>query len=185
MRALSRLLEVAAEHGGYLTPSLAAEVGVGDGRLRVLASRRELEHSGHGLYRIPAFPVTPHDELHRAVLWPDGRGVISHESAAALHDLADVNPRTVHLTVPYRVRRRGGDQYRLWVAELEREDLDERFGLPVTSVPRTLTDLVAIGTDPGLVRQALRTATQRGLIEEVAAARILVSLADRDVRARA
>ena len=29
-----------------------------------------------------------------------GRGVISHESALALHALADVNPSRIHLTVP-------------------------------------------------------------------------------------
>lgn len=185
MDTISRLLEVAAEHGGYVTPELAAEVGVSDGRLRGLARERRLDRCGHGLYRLPTFPVTAHDELHRAVLWPGGRGVISHESAAALHELADVNPRTIHITVPYRVRRQGGQLYRLWVHELARADMDEQFGIPVTSVSRTLADLVDMGTDTGLVRQALRTAQQRGAIDEVAAARIVLAIADRNARAHA
>lgn len=179
MRTVDRLMEVAADHGGYVTPELASLTGVSDARLRVLAREGALERHGHGLFRLPTFPVGPLDELHRAVLWPAGRGVVSHESAAALHELCDVNPRRVHLTVPYRPRRKGGQRYRVRVAELAPGEVDDVDGVPVTTVARTIRDLIADGTDPALVRQAIRTAARRATLDEVTAARLTVALADR------
>ncbi len=49
---------------------------------------------------MPVLPRGEHDDLAAAVSWTLGRGVISHESALALHALADVNPSRIHLTVP-------------------------------------------------------------------------------------
>jgi predicted transcriptional regulator of viral defense system len=47
-----------------------------------------------------------------AALWPAGRGVLSHDTALELHELCDVNPEKIHLTVPadYQPRRRGGER---------------------------------------------------------------------------
>ncbi len=46
-----------------------------------------------------------------AVLWPQVRrpgvnGVISHQSALSIHELSDVSPARVHLTLPTTVRIR-------------------------------------------------------------------------------
>lgn len=49
---------------------------------------------------MPALPRDEHDEFAAAVAWSLGRGVISHESALVLHELADVNSLRIHLTVP-------------------------------------------------------------------------------------
>ena len=66
-----------------------------------------------------------------------------------------MNPRRINLTVPRRVRRSGGTIYRLWVAHLEARDIDEHFGIPVTTPLRAVIDAAANGTDPRLIAQAI------------------------------
>lgn len=46
-----------------------------------------------------------------ATSWASGRGVLSHDTALDLHELCDINPAKVHLTLPpdYSPRRLGGD----------------------------------------------------------------------------
>jgi predicted transcriptional regulator of viral defense system len=41
-----------------------------------------------------------HDDLARWMLWSKGRGVVSHESALAVHELGEFESSRVHLTVP-------------------------------------------------------------------------------------
>jgi predicted transcriptional regulator of viral defense system len=164
---MDRLIAVAAEHGGYVTPELATEVGVVGALLRKYAAAGRLEHRGHGLYRLPTFPYTAFDEYHRAVLWPAGRGVVSHESALALWDLADVNPRHINLTVPERLRRRGGERYRLWIRKLAPGDITEVQGVRTVTPLRAIKDALEAGTDPHLIGQAIDTGLRRTLIDSV------------------
>lgn len=53
-----------------------------------------------GVYRIAHFPVADHEDLAALWLWGEQAGVFSHETALALHDLSDVLPAKVHMTVP-------------------------------------------------------------------------------------
>lgn len=164
---MDRLVAVAAEHGGYLTPELAVGVDVADALLRKYAAAGRLERHGHGLYRIATFPYTALDEYHRAVLWPAGRGVVSHESALALWELADVNPRRINLTVPQRLRRQGADRYRLWIRKLPPRDVTEVQGVRTVTPVRAIKDAMEAGTDPRLIEQAIDTGLRRTLIDPV------------------
>lgn len=158
------VMEVAVDHGGYVTPALLPEVPPVE--LRKMVSRGTLESVAHGVYRVPVLPHEPFDEFVLAILWARGRAVISHESALVVHGLADINPFRIHLTVPraYRIARRGGELYEVHHADLPAEDVTRIDAVAVTSVPRTLHDCV--GTVPTyLVRQALAAAAQRGAIK--------------------
>src|SRR5690625_1702331 len=97
MAIWDRLVELAAEQHGYVTTREARDIGVDPVQLRLLAARGRLERAGRGVYRVPVLPRGEHDDLAAAVSWTLGRGVISHESALALHGLADVNPSRIHL----------------------------------------------------------------------------------------
>ena len=163
MSYLRTLLDTAALQRGFLTPDDARELGVPTVELSKMASRGALDHRSYGVYRIAGYPAAPGDELMEAVLWAGG-GLISHESALAHWALADANPRRIHITVPRRVRRAGGDAYRLWIASVAPRDVDERLGIPVTSPARTIDDCAVSGTDPGLIDQAVQTAVRRDLI---------------------
>jgi len=167
MKAWERLLEVASGQRGFVTPTDAEAVEVNPVELRKMARRGRLEHPTWGVYRFVAFPRAENDELLMAVLWTGGRGAISHESALALHELCDVNPRYVHITVPpgCRPSRRGGEDYRVHHEQLEDSDLDECHGIPVVVPKLAIAQAAAAGTDPELIAQAIATARQRGLID--------------------
>lgn len=165
MTSLERLLEVAAHQRGYVTTRNAQELGVAPVELRKLKQRGRLERHAHGLYRLASFPHREHDELMRAALWADGRGVISHQSAIALWNLADVNPNKIDVTVPppYRPRRKGGESYRIWTRDLDPVDIDHVDDIPVVTPERAIVEAANSGLQSRFVDQAIRTARDRHL----------------------
>lgn len=96
---------------------------------------------------------------------------MSHDSALLVHELCDINPTLVHLTIPpsCRISRRGADAYAIHRALLEPKEITELDGVVLTTIRRTLTD--AAPTVPAyLVVQAIDTAMARGAIREADAA---------------
>lgn len=163
-------MDVAVDNGGYVTPSLVDVPAV---ELRKMVARGTLDSAGHGVYRVPSLPLDRHNEFILARFWAAGRGVISHDSALLVHELCDINPSAVHITIPtsYRISRAGGERY-----EVHRDDLSDREitridAVVLTSIPRTLTDSVGHAPDY-LVRQATETAAGRGAITRAERARI-------------
>ena len=53
-----------------------------------------------GVYRVVHFPAGEQQALVEVWLWSDRAGVLSHETALALHDLSDLLPAQIHLTLP-------------------------------------------------------------------------------------
>jgi len=99
-------------------------------------------------------------------LWSKSpKTVVSHESALFLYGLTDLLPAEIHLSVPRTAsRRRTG--VRLHTARLSDDEITFRHGLPVTTLPRTLVDLIRSGVDVEWIRQAVRQALERGLVSE-------------------
>lgn len=172
------LMEVAVDHGGYVTPALAAPYGVPAIELRKMVSRGTLTSAGHGVYRVPSLPYDHFDEFILARLWAMGRGVISFDSALVVHELCDINPTKVDLTIPtsYRINRAGGERYVLHRADLAPTEVVKIDAVTVTSIARTLTDIVAVVPDC-LARQAVDEARCRGAITGATRA-ALVALLD-------
>ncbi|MBK8460827.1 MAG: type IV toxin-antitoxin system AbiEi family antitoxin domain-containing protein [Micropruina sp.] len=166
MQIWDRVVELAAGQHGYVTTHDARSLGIDPNQLRLMAARGRLERTSRGVYRVPVLPRTEHDEFAAAIAWTLGRGVLSHESALVLHDISDVNPARVHLTVPRdnHPRTVGGDLYRLYRRKLPTTDLTEVDGLPVTTVSRTIRDCLATGTDPDQLRLAVHQAGEAGTI---------------------
>lgn len=162
-----RGLEAEAYHqGGYLTSAQARVHAVSSQLLNHHVTQGRFERLRRGLYRIPGFPSSQHDEIREKWLavGPE-KAVVSHESALALLDLSDSIPDRVHLLVPRRhrgLRRPGG------VVLHTRPD-DEtvkrvwREGMPVTTPARTLLD-VANELQPEQAALAAQQALSRGLL---------------------
>ena len=165
-RILDRLLEAGGAQRGYVTAADAKDLDVNPTELRKLAARGRLARVAQGLYRLPTFPRAANDELMEATLWAGRRGVISHDSALRLHDLCDVNPVRIHVTVPsnYRPRKAGGQRYRIWPRDLGPQDLDEVDGIPVVAPARAIADGIDAALESTLVEQAIRTARERRLV---------------------
>ena len=161
------LYEIAASQDGYFTTRQAAEAGYSRPLLaRHLGSGR-ISRARRGIYRIVHFPSSDHEDLTVVWLWSDRVGVLSHETALALHDLSDALPAKAHMTVPSAWRRRRlrvPSGVVLHYADIAGRERDWSGSVPVTSPRRTLLDCVADRLQPDLVAQAHKQALGRGLI---------------------
>lgn len=164
---IDRLIEVAAEQRGFVTPADAEAVEVNPVELRKMAARGRLERVAHGVYRIKAFPHRPNDELMVAVLWTGKRGAIAGQTALGLHELCDVNPRRIDLVVPieYRPRKAGGEQYRIIHARLGARDVELVEDIPVVLPTVAIEQAIAAHIDPRLIEQAITTGRRLGHLD--------------------
>ena len=134
------LYGIAEDQAGYFTAAQARSAGLHQVRLVQLAQQGDIERVSRGVYRFARFPVSRHGHFMDAVLWPQVRrpdvaGVVSHESALAIHGLSDVNPTRVHITLPaaVRIRRQVPKGLVIHYADLAPEAVERVGGVPVTA----------------------------------------------------
>jgi len=157
-----KLYEIAEQQAGYFTAAQAQAVGFSRPLLSYYAKAGRFSRIGRGIYRLSRFPGSPHEDLFVAWLRTGPNSVISHKSALAVYELSDVLPGEVHVIVPRTAsRRRKG--IRLHTNRLRPDEVTQRAGLPITTVPRTIADAIASGLAQEQVDQAIREALQRGL----------------------
>lgn len=161
-----RLYETAAGQAGYFTTKQAAEAGYSTHLLRKHMLAGRILRAQRGIYRLVHFPPGDHEELVTAWLWSEQAGVISHQTALALHGLSDALPAQIHLTLPaaWRERRfRVPPGIVLHHADIADEDRAWFGASPITAPSRTLEDCAVEGLSPELLRQAAQQALRRGL----------------------
>lgn len=166
-RAFDTIFEIALDQHGYVTTAQAAAAGVERRTLNKMAERGPLQRVSHGVYRLTHFPLSPWGHYLEAALWPlGGRGVISHESALAVHELSDVSPAKIHVTVPrsYRSRRNAPKMLVIHRADLPPGDVETCEGIPVTTPERTIRDCHAAHLGPALIRQAIEDGRRTGAL---------------------
>jgi predicted transcriptional regulator of viral defense system len=157
-----RLYAVAEPQAGYFTTAQAKEAGYSQPQLTYYVRRGRFLRVKWGIYRLVLFPSSPHEDLYVASLEAGPKAAVSHESALALHELSDVLPDAIHVTVPRSASRRHAG-LTLHTNQLHPEDVTSIAGIPVTTVPRTIADVAASGLADELVIQAIRQAVQEGL----------------------
>jgi len=162
-----QLYETAAGQQGMFTTKQAAEAGYSPQLLVHHTHAGKTVRVRRGIYRLVHFPAGEHEGLVLAWLWSERSGVLSHQTALALHGLTDVLPAQVHLTVPsawHRRRFRLPPDVVLHHADVAAADRAWFGAVPVTTPRRTLTDCATAGLSPELLRQASRQALRRGLV---------------------
>lgn len=161
------LFETANAQEGYFTTQQAAEVGYSSQLLLKHIRAGRVARTRRGIYRLVHFPVGEHEELVIAWLWSEKTGVISHQTALALHGLSDILPTQEHLTLPrsWRSRRfRIPDGVVLHHADVPSEDRAWFGAVPITNPRRTLNDCAREKLLPELLRQASQQAVRRGIV---------------------
>jgi predicted transcriptional regulator of viral defense system len=163
------LLGMALLQGGYFTAKQAKEAGYGYPHLEYHVAAGNFERVEHGLYRFTSLPPAEHDDLIRLSLWSRNRqdepqAVVSHESALVLHDLSELLPSAIHLTVPPTFRKAAPEGVVLHKAVLASEDVEERTGFRVTKPLRTILDVAAGGISQEQLAKAVAEALGRGLV---------------------
>lgn len=170
----SKLYQVAEQQAGYFTAAQARQAGFSRPLLSYHLNAGRFIRVKPRVYRFVQFPASPYEDLFVARLQAGPDAVISHDSALALYELSDLLPDQIHVTVPRTAsRRRPG--LRLHTKRLDREDVTQYEGLPVTTVQRTLIDVAAAGLAGEQVRQAIREALRRGLVTRESLLRLTAS----------
>lgn len=175
--ALELLGRYTAEQWGMVTARQARLLGVNDVTLHRLKRAGFLEVVRRGVYAATASAVsTARDEQaawlslrpdvagwERQKLDPDG-GVISHQSAARLHDLGDLVNDRVEMTVP---RRRTKRDPGVWLHQSELTDAEVTVidGLPITTPLRTICDLLDQNIDASHIATIIRQAVESGQVQ--------------------
>jgi len=168
------LFDSAEGQQGYFTAKQAANAGY------QLGSQAHHVKSGNwvrverGIYRLALFPQSNEEQLVIYHLWSRNRagvpeGVYSHQTALSIHELSDINPAKLHMTVPLTFRRNAKPPKILVLhrASLNEKDVVQRHGFAVTRPLRAITDLaVAETVSRDIIEQALKEGRQRGLITE-------------------
>lgn len=159
-----RLLQALAyRQAGYFSAAQARETGYSYQAQKHHVDAGNWVRVDRGLFRLQAWPLGPDDQYVRWSLWSGGRGVVSHESALRVHDLSDVDPASMHLTVPSGFR--SADPLVVLHREpLDDPDIEERQGWRVTTPIRTLVDVAADSLSQEVVDAAVADALERGML---------------------
>jgi predicted transcriptional regulator of viral defense system len=173
------LVALAEENDGLVTAEYARQSGFTDSVLARLVQRGRLERTARGVYRVPYIPPDRFAQYREAVLWARAnRGpadvAISHGTALVLYGISDANPASIHLAVPAgaRLRRRTPKGIVVHKSDLTHEDIAVHEGIPVTTISRTITDLLNVGARTDLIIQAIMDARREGFVSDLEARRL-------------
>ena len=164
-----RLYDAAASQEGLFTTAQAAEAGYSPQLLVHHVHAGKVARLRRGIYRLVHFPAGEQEDLVAAWLWSEREGVISHQTALALHGLSDALPAQVHLTLPAawaRRRFRVPDEVVLHHADVPKAERAWFGAVPTTGALRTLNDCAHEALSPELLRQAAQQALRRGLVRK-------------------
>lgn len=159
-----RLFEIAETQEGYFTSADAKKLGYDYPHQHFHVKQGNWIRVDHGIYRLKKFPAASHEDLMRWWLWSRKKGVISHETAAALYELGDLLPAKIHLTVPANFRKSPTKSLVLHKAELSESEIEKRDDLPITTPLRTILDLARSHLDDERLTAVTRDAIVSGLL---------------------
>lgn len=168
---MDELYALAEEHDGLLASKDARALGIRDSVLVRLAQRGRLTRMSRGVYRIAHFPADRLAQYREAILWAQAsqgpeRIALSHETALLIYGISDVNPSRVNLTVPMsaRLRREHPEWIMIHRADLTPQEVGRHEGIPVTSVERSVMDVLSTTHRTDIARQAITDALREGLL---------------------
>ncbi|HLX88744.1 MAG TPA: hypothetical protein VKR22_09875 [Acidimicrobiales bacterium] len=152
-----RLAALVATQSGYFSAAQALDLGYSYQAQKFHADHGNWLRVERGLFRLPEWPIGPHDDLVRWSLWARGRAVVSHDTALAVHGLGEANPSSVHLTVPPNFRSTAPGVV-LHRGVIDDRDVWEHEGFRITSPLRTLLDVASSNLDLDQVASAVTDA---------------------------
>lgn len=162
------LYELASGQAGHFTTAQAEQAGYSSQLLYKHLKAGRIERVRRGVYRLVHFPASDDEDLVVLWLWSEHLGVFSHETALVRHDLSDLLPHQIEMTVPtaWRERRlRTPEGLVLHYADLEPHERTWHGAVPLTTPLRTVRDCLASDVSPEFVQQAVQQGIRRGLFD--------------------
>ena len=185
--ARRRLYEFAVSQGGYFTAAQAKAAGYPKQLQHYHARRGNWVREDRGIYRLWEWPQSSFDDLIQWTLWSRGVAVVSHQSAMAVHEISDLMPAKIYMTVPPGFRKRPASGIVLYRDHLAPHETERREGFRVTTPLRTLIDAARAELDPERLSHAVLDTIRKGLLTdrhiETAIATLQRRTADRLYRA--
>lgn len=141
----AELGRLATKQHGVIGRRQLLALGFGPGVIKRWLRAGRLHRLHREAYAVGHLPLNRHARWLAAVLACGEGSLLSHHSAAALWGLSKPRGAVVDVTAPRgRQYRPGRFKIRLHRGRLFDEDRDERAGIPVTSVARTLFDYAEV-----------------------------------------
>ena len=170
------LVALAEDQDGLLTADQARKAGFTNSVLARLVQRGRIERTARGVYRVPYIPpgrFSQHREAVRSGKANRGPSdvALSHATALVVYGISDANPQLIHLTVPRwpGLRRQKPKGVVVHRQDLSPEEITVEEGIPLTTISRTVADLLHSKGRIDLVRQAIADARHAGLISDAQA----------------
>ena len=191
-QCLRILADLSAPQWGMATTAQASAHGVTRHELSRLTQRGLLDRVAQGIYRDAGAPADEFEGIRAAWLaaepartaeerlsdLPNGV-VVMGASATALHGAGDLPADRHELSTPIRRQtQRSEVSYRH--RQLDPADVTIALGLPVTTIERTIADLVEDRTDLSLVAQVLRDTARTRRLDTARLSELLAPLAARN-----
>lgn len=164
--ARRRLYEFAVSQGGYFTAAQAKAAGYPKQLQHYHARRGNWVREDRGIYRLWEWPQSSFDDLIQWTLWSGGVAVVSHQSAMAVHEISDLMPAKIYMTVPPGFRKRPPQGIVLYRDRLAPHEIERREGFRVTTPLRTLIDAARAEVDPERLSHAVLDTIRKGLLTD-------------------
>lgn len=163
------LLEIAEVQGGYFTAKQALKSGYSYRLQHYHKSKGHWHEVDRGVFRLANYPDSPYEDLIRWSLWGRNRedipqAVVSHESALVVHELSDVMPGKIYLTIPPLFRKKMSPGCVIYRSIIRPEDIEKRAGFLVTKPLKTIIDVAEGNLSLEQLEKAVRDAFNKGLL---------------------
>lgn len=166
------LFETASVQQGYFTARQALKAGFSYRMQTHYRQNGEWIEIRRGIFRLARFPNSPNEDYAMWSLWSADRegnpqAVISHDSALSIHELSDIMPARIHVTVPPGFRKKTPEGGIIHKAKIPDNEKEQREGFFVTTPLRTIMDSADSSLSTDYLEQAIRQACDTGLIRMI------------------
>jgi len=156
------IYKIAEDQGGYFSLSQAKAIGIRRNQIYRAVKQSTIERVYRGVYRLVLFPGNQFEEIYAAVVSVGDQAVVGYETALYVYDLSDIIPDDIHLIMPRSSSRRR-KHIKMHTNKLDDQDITIYEGFRITTVARTIVDVLATHTDTDQVRMAISQAIAKGM----------------------
>ncbi|HUP17385.1 MAG TPA: type IV toxin-antitoxin system AbiEi family antitoxin domain-containing protein [Acidimicrobiia bacterium] len=168
---LLRIAAIASHHYGAFTRRMALDAGATPSMLDRRARTGEWLRPYEGVYVVAGSASTWERAVVTAVFASGSAAVASHATAAHIWGVIG-RPRTLEVTSSMKGRRPDRPHIIHRSSDLEKQDVVDRSGIPITSIARTLGD-VGVPWGQAMASPALDEAQRRELTDLRSVASVL------------
>lgn len=156
------LYNIAEDQRGYFSLSQANAIGIRRNQIYRAVKQSIIERVYHGVYRLVLFPANQFEEIYAAVVSMGDKAVVGYETALYIFGLSDIIPADIHLIMPRSSSRRR-KHVKMHTTKLDDQDITLYEGFRITTIARTIVDVLSTHADTDQVHMAISQAIAQGM----------------------